>query len=129
MKPERTSDGVNEELDIFGGVLGVQQEQLADSGVGYEVINITPQEDDPLPEKQAHGVGFGASHGSGRRLRSRGQQRRRAVGFGGGFWGCRGGCLKTFGNASSGPGRRIYGDVVAGGGRGSEARRVTEFER
>lgn len=47
-------------------VLSIKQQQLADDGVSDEVIDVVPQEDDPLLEEQAHGVSVGpASGGSG----------------------------------------------------------------
>lgn len=69
-EPERPASGVNEELDILLGVLGIQQKQLANNSVSHKVVNATAQKDNPFPEQKPHGVALGPSLGCSRRLRS-----------------------------------------------------------
>lgn len=61
--PERATGGINEELDIFSGVLSIQEEQLAHDSISHKVIDVGPKEHDPLPQQQPHHITFRSSHG------------------------------------------------------------------
>jgi hypothetical protein len=54
--PYGSSRGVDEEADVGFWVDGVVEEQLADDGVSEEVIDLVAEEDDALPEEEAHDV-------------------------------------------------------------------------
>jgi hypothetical protein len=54
--PERSTGGVDEEADVRFGVHGVEEEELADDGVGEEVLDLVAEEDDALPKEKAHDI-------------------------------------------------------------------------
>ena len=68
--PKRTSRRIDEEPDILGVILRIEKQQLAYDRVGEKVIDLVPQEHDPLSQQQPHHVRFRAPHGGRRRLRS-----------------------------------------------------------
>ena len=67
-RPERSTRGVDEEPDVRFGVHGVEEEELANDGVGQEVLDLVAEEDDALPEEEAHDI---AARRCSRRLRLR----------------------------------------------------------
>jgi hypothetical protein len=55
-RPERSTRGVDEEADVRFGVHAVEEEELADDGVGEEVLDLVAEEDDALPKEKAHDI-------------------------------------------------------------------------
>ncbi|BAT12256.1 Os10g0580750, partial [Oryza sativa Japonica Group] len=67
---EREAGIIDEEADVRVGVDGVEEEELADDCVGEEVLYLVAEEDDALPEEEAHDVTPGSGSGRVGRLSS-----------------------------------------------------------
>lgn len=80
ISPERAAGGIDEEADVLGRILGVEEEELADDGVGDEVVDAAPEEDDPLLQQQPHHVRLRPPHRRRRSLGRRIERRDRGAG-------------------------------------------------